>query len=111
VLSPYLSPAGSARVASVRSIVAEKRSLPFAVYPNPAQGLATVTFTARESGTLEMEVFDLQGRPHQQLLHQQVQAGSIHQYPLDTSTLPSGMYLLRLVNGKSVQNLKLFVIH
>jgi hypothetical protein len=111
------TPPASARVAvagvtaAEKPVRAEKGDIGFQVYPNPAANLATVALTPQESGLLLIQVFDLQGRLHQQFFGEPVKAGSFYKRQLDTAALSSGVYLVRLVNGKEIHHAKLLVSH
>ncbi len=64
-------------------------SFELSVYPNPAQGAATLRFTLPETGTATVTVYDLQGR-RVATQHLAEQAAGIVEHVLPT--LPAGMY-------------------
>lgn len=65
------------------------------LYPNPTTGPATLRLNAERAGTARVRVLDLQGR---EVLAAQtaVLAGGVHEVTLDASTLPAGVYVVRV---------------
>ncbi|MEO1448722.1 MAG: T9SS type A sorting domain-containing protein [Bacteroidota bacterium] len=62
------------------------------VYPNPSAG--SISIEREKNGDLQLTLWDINGR----LLMQQGTASALH--TLDLSSLPTGMYILRLSDGK-----------
>jgi hypothetical protein len=93
ILDPLTFPVGIEEAMSTK---------PFDLYPNPSHGLLNISFES--SGEIaQADIYDLTGS---QLHHTQLQAGGGQ---LDLSSLPSGMYLLRLRIGNSIAT-KRFVV-
>lgn len=65
------------------------------VHPNPIRGQATASFSLRTRGHARLDLFDVQGRLVLQLADGEYSAGP-HPMALDASTLPAGVYVLRL---------------
>ncbi len=77
--------------------------LALGVHPNPANDLATVKLETKKSGTLRLELFDLEGRSIQVLMHEFRSSGA-HSIEVSTAEITSGQYILRLsaANGRVV---------
>jgi glycosidase len=80
-----------------------------APFPNPSAGQATVAFALAEAGHARLEVFDLLGRRVAVAVDEPLAAGP-HRAGLDTATLPSGTYVLRLVSGEDTAAVRLTVL-
>jgi hypothetical protein len=68
--------------------------------PNPCGSMASVSFTTVSSGEVTVSIYDLQGRTVLTATEDDLEAGR-HDLELDTSSLSSGLYFLR-VNGGGV---------
>jgi mannosyl-glycoprotein endo-beta-N-acetylglucosaminidase len=66
--------------------------------PNPLRGPAAVAYTLPASGPASLSVYGLDGRLAAVLAEGELQAGT-HQVAWDPSTLPNGVYFLRLSAG------------
>jgi hypothetical protein len=66
------------------------------VAPNPVRGLGTLRFTARESGTVSVALYDALGRKVKMLHEGRVSGGQPKQVTVDATTLSSGVYFLRV---------------
>ena len=82
---------------------------PLAVGPNPASSEARVTYTISEASRVVVDVFDAQGRQVAQVAEAQVEAGA-QAFDLDTSTYPTGTYVVRLTAGGRVETARLTVV-
>ncbi len=70
-------------------------------HPNPASEYTTISFELPVSTNTRLQVFDLSGRLVSTLVNEELSAGR-HSVMLDTSTMPSGVYLYRLeADGES----------
>ncbi len=67
-------------------------------HPNPASEYTTIGFELAENSNARLQVFDLSGRLVSTLVNEELSAGR-HSVVLDTSALPSGVYLYRLEAG------------
>ncbi|HVZ41076.1 MAG TPA: LamG-like jellyroll fold domain-containing protein [Candidatus Kapabacteria bacterium] len=68
------------------------------VYPNPANTGFTVGFTVRQAAMVEVEVYDLLGRPVLRQPATMLEAG-MHQVPMNAAGLPGGTYFVRVRGG------------
>jgi 1,4-alpha-glucan branching enzyme len=68
------------------------------VFPNPTTGRATVRYTLPEAADVRLDAYDVLGR-RVATLAEGVQAAGAHEAPLDASSLPAGVYVLRLTAG------------
>jgi len=70
-----------------------------AVYPNPFNSQAVSSYKLQVTSQIELGLYDLSGRLVQTLAEGWQEAGS-HQAVIDGTQLPSGVYLLKLTDGK-----------
>lgn len=68
------------------------------ILPNPTQDWLYIELSAPLSGDIHLEVFSLNGR---QLQQQQLDGNQL-KYPIDLSTYPAGVYLVKLRNANSI---------
>lgn len=68
---------------------------PLGVYPNPADGAATVAFALADADEVRVGVYDVLGRRVAALANGSFSAGR-HAMPLDTAALPPGVYVVRI---------------
>lgn len=81
----------------------------FKVYPNPANNVATVSFTLPEAVNGRITLIDLTGRERQVLQSTANYAAGSHQFDVDLSTVASGIYLVALYADKGIQVQRLVV--
>jgi hypothetical protein len=79
------------------------------VSPNPAQGQATFRFTLDAAAPVRLAVYDALGREVAVLMDGSAPAG-LQEVSLETSALPAGVYLYRLVVGGEVEVGQLTVV-
>lgn len=79
------------------------------VYPNPAKDQATLTYAIGRARTLKIDLYDTQGKLVQ-TLEQGHQSEGFHKLDVNTSSLPAGMYFIRMMSDGLVQNQRLSVI-
>lgn len=77
-------------------------------YPNPTAGSATLRYTLAADTEVRLDVFDVTGRRVVTLVDG-FQAAGEQQATLDASGLASGVYLVRLSAGSTVQSTRLVV--
>lgn len=71
------------------------------VFPNPSNGLATVSVELEKAGMVKVDIYNLFGKKVRDLEPQQVAAGT-HITNIDLSDLASGSYLVKVTtNGKT----------
>jgi hypothetical protein len=66
------------------------------VYPNPAQGVATIAYTFETPGDLEVTVYDGRGRLVTSLQEKGQSAGELQ---LQVQDWAEGLYHIRISNG------------
>jgi hypothetical protein len=78
------------------------------LYPNPVQGMATVSFNATENTDVNYQVFDLTGR---MVMSQSIGrvAEGINEFSINTENLSTGSYILRLNQGANSSCTKFMV--
>lgn len=76
----------------------------FKVYPNPSKGPINIQHTLPERAEVSYRLTDLSGRNHS-LGDAGMQDAGFHQYLLDASHFPKGMYLLHIETKSSRQTL------
>ncbi len=79
------------------------------VYPNPAKDQATLTYAIGRARTLKIDLYDTQGKLVQ-TLEQGHQSEGFHKLNVNTSSLPAGMYFIRMMSDGLVQNQRLSVV-
>lgn len=79
-------------------------------YPNPFNPQTTVQFESITQETVDLEVFDLQGRLVFKKSLGRFSAGQIVKKKLNFASRPSGVYYLRLRSGKTQEVIKLVVV-
>jgi|GEM_PF-3411501 len=69
----------------------------FDIFPNPSNGVSTITFEDTSEGNLSMEIFDFQGK----LIFQEdkINFEGFYQNTLNISNQPSGIYLIKMNIG------------
>lgn len=75
------------------------------ITPNPGEGLFRIEMGNAPAGKTEAAVYDASGRLVQRL--EFTGNGGLFQTSIDLTTMPSGMYLLRLTNGVSTGAVRL----
>jgi hypothetical protein len=65
-------------------------------YPNPTAGASTIEYSLDRAGPVTITVYDVAGRKVTTLLSDAYRPLGVSQLQLDTSTLASGVYFLRL---------------
>ncbi len=80
-------------------------------YPNPTNGVTTITFTALKAEQMNLSVFAVDGREVAVLFNGMTETDTAYEFVLDTNDLPSGTYytMLRRANG-ATQQLRLMVV-
>jgi len=89
--------------------VAAKDDNTLAVYPNPASGSFTCSWSLDEPSTVTLTLYDLQGRKIRTLLQAKQERGS-HTARFNAGTLPSGIFQVVLTTGGSVAVKKVVLV-
>jgi len=66
------------------------------IFPLPADQTATITYSLKEASFVTMTLYDVTGRVVRRILQEEFVPFVTGDIRLDTSTLPSGVYYLRL---------------
>lgn len=76
------------------------------VHPNPVLDQAFISLELTEGGSVQIDLMDINGRMIQNMDHLILDPG-IHMLDLNTGVLKSGIYLVRVTAGKSVETVKM----
>ena len=68
------------------------------IQPNPTSGISSVYYSIPSHSDVTFELFDFTGRKCREVLLNNETAGR-HQFELDASGLPSGLYMLHMTSG------------
>jgi len=79
------------------------------LYPNPFNATLNINFTIRSEGPYELSIFDLSGRRLATLVNTRLYMGN-YSFTWDAGELSSGVYLVRLSDGKQVLTLKALLV-
>lgn len=69
------------------------------IQPNPATSNSQISFMSQADGRLSLQIMDMTGRIVADLFNSDVQAGVVYKSDFDASTLPAGVYMVRLNSG------------
>jgi beta-glucanase (GH16 family) len=72
------------------------------VYPNPTGGRTNVSFTGVPAGNYRLTVFDLKGRPVQEIAAGRSEANGPRRFELDAARFAAGVYVVKLVTDDGV---------
>jgi hypothetical protein len=78
-------------------------------YPNPFNSTTRITLTLPQAGTVRVDLYDITGRLVRTLMHSTLSAGS-HNIVVNGDGLASGIYLLKIANGRDVRARKLVLV-
>lgn len=78
-------------------------------YPNPFATTTTIRFSLPEASEASLVVYDMLGRKVDQLVNRKLEAG-YHNWQLDASRLPSGLYVYQLRAGEHVDRKHMVVV-
>jgi hypothetical protein len=99
---------GTGLVATGVTKVAEAYTLK--VYPNPAGDAATVAMSMSKAATVEIGVYDVQGRQVMAPVQKAVGIGE-HLTNINTANLANGVYFIRVTDGTSSSNIRIAIMH
>jgi hypothetical protein len=69
------------------------------IQPNPANANSQISFMSQNEGRLSLQIMDMTGRIIADLFNSDVEAGVVYKTDFDASTLPAGVYMVRLNSG------------
>ncbi|MBE0539043.1 MAG: T9SS type A sorting domain-containing protein [Ignavibacterium sp.] len=78
-------------------------------YPNPFNPITTINFSIKESGFVNIKVFDLIGQQVAELVNEEKETGS-YTVAFDASNFPSGVYIYTIHSGSFVQTRKMLLM-
>lgn len=79
------------------------------VYPNPASNFVTVSYTAKQSGLVTMNLFTLNGQLVHKQLASSMQSGPHTETIRDLDALPAGVYMLQTIVDGSAKIQKVII--
>lgn len=81
------------------AVAAEIADHEFGIFPNPSNGISTITFENESKGMLSIEIFDLQGK--RIYTQDKIEFDNYYEEEINISNQSSGIYLIELsLNGK-----------
>jgi len=80
----------------------------FQVYPNPITKQTIVSFDNPKKGTVNLSIYDMQGRMQYTVIDKDLNQGS-YSFPLNEYSLSNGIYIIHLATQKGNSELKLIV--
>lgn len=80
------------------------------MYPNPCSDRATIETDVAKDQQVVLTVVDMQGKEVTAPVSSTVYAGK-HQFEINTSQLPNGLYFVNVVSGTVSASVKLVVLH
>lgn len=94
---------------SVQSI--NYNSVPFKVYPNPANDKFTIKFTAISDSDTKIELVDIIGRKVETVFDRKIFKLDTYDIDVNTKNIQSGIYFLRIDSDGNIQTIKLIITH
>lgn len=76
------------------------QSVDFSIFPNPSNERSYVNFELPQAISIRLSVLDLNGNQVLNLAQEQVLDKGSYSYEVDSSRLPSGIYIISMVYGK-----------
>jgi hypothetical protein len=71
------------------------------IYPNPANKNTVISYSLKQAGTIQVAIFSLQGKEIKQIVNTKQPRGK-YQLNFNTTILPGGVYLVKImVNGQA----------
>ena len=81
----------------------------FQAYPNPCKGVLVVEYNGKSANTISLNIFDVNGK--KVFTQNEKSLSSINnQYKMDLHRLPTGSYILEMVNGAESKQAKFVLI-
>ena len=81
----------------------------YSSFPNPFNPITTIKFSVETFHAMSLRIFDITGRVVETLLNGEIPVGN-HEITWNASRQPSGVYIVQLSNGTSVQTQKLILL-
>lgn len=73
------------------------------VYPNPVADVLNIKLLTDENQQGRIEILSIEGR----VVHAEMITSDTQVYQIDASSLPKGLYLCRIINGKLIETIKI----
>ena len=94
------------------TLVEEKTELSaLKAYPNPFDGMTTISYTNKEDGQVSVDVFDMKGALVSNLFSGLVKAGEQNLIEFDAGNLSESMYIVRYTTATEIKHLKLMLFN
>ncbi|MBA3704713.1 MAG: T9SS type A sorting domain-containing protein [Bacteroidetes bacterium] len=77
--------------------------------PNPVKENTQINFQLNSSGYISLELYDLLGQPVRSLINQNMKTGT-YSIPVETSTIPDGIYFYILKRDNFSKTMKMIVL-
>jgi len=78
-------------------------------HPNPFNPVTTMSFSVPQPADVEIVLYNVTGREVRMLVDERLEPGR-HEFVLDASGMPSGIYFARMVAGRFVETRKLVLL-
>lgn len=78
-------------------------------YPNPFNSVTNISFSVNQKKTIRLSIVNILGEEVELLVDHELDAGT-YTIPYDAKQLSSGIYLLRLQSGESIQSKKMVLV-
>jgi hypothetical protein len=78
-------------------------------FPNPFNPETKISYTIRESGLVQLKVYDVLGKEVLALVNENKEAGN-YSVNFDASQLPSGVYIYRIQSGEFISSKKMILL-
>ena len=102
-------PASITKGNPVNEINKDALQYPLTVFPNPASGNATISFSLPQQEKVSIKIFDSNGRLISTIADRNFAAGE-HQLKWESAKFNSGTYVVRLQSQTTIQTKKLVVV-
>jgi hypothetical protein len=80
------------------------------IYPNPASGAATISFSLEQSEHVSIKMYDITGSVVMILLDE-VRATGGNEFTFNVAAITSGVYFLRMETGSFAEMKKIYVVN
>jgi glucose/arabinose dehydrogenase len=111
IWTPGGASAGRMAIAeSSSSVLPEEESLELTAYPNPFSTRATIVYKATQAGPTSITLYDMRGLKVWSTPEKNVSIGHTESVDMETSGFDYGVYVLELINGRSVKRQKMVKI-
>ena len=106
---PAMTAGGTNLTDAMERDVLREPLIELGAFPNPSEGITTITFSSEVAGLAKVAVVAPNGNRMATLFDGDIEANENVKVRYNTADLPSGMYIVRLVTAGEIRNLKLMV--